>query len=112
ADQCFGRVRAPVHLGVGGSVLTVPLLRRRGLPMSEATALANLLSLPVAAVATAVYLAAPGPAALDPAAAGLLLAGSLPTIAVLRRWPPAIPDRAHAVAYLALLGAALVTVLV
>ena len=99
-------------LGVGGSVLTVPLLRRRGLPMSEATALANPLSLPVAAVATAVYLAAPGPAALDPVAAGLLLAGSLPTIAVLRRWPPAIPDRAHAVAYLALLGAALVTVLV
>ncbi|MEU8636157.1 sulfite exporter TauE/SafE family protein [Amycolatopsis sp. NPDC048633] len=98
-------------LGVGGSVLTVPLLRRRGLPMSEATALANPLSLPVAAVATAVYLAAPGPTAIDPVAAGLLLAGSLPTIAVLRRWPPAIPDRAHAVAYLALLGAALVTVL-
>jgi uncharacterized membrane protein YfcA len=99
-------------LGVGGSVLTVPLLRRRGLPMSEATALANPLSLPVAAVATAVYLATPGPATLDPVAASLLLAGSLPTIAVLRRWPPAIPDRAHAVAYLVLLGAALVTVLV
>ncbi|MEA5362846.1 sulfite exporter TauE/SafE family protein [Amycolatopsis sp., V23-08] len=98
-------------LGVGGSVLTVPLLRRRGLPMSDATALANPLSLPVAAVATAVYLTAPGPAAIDPAAAGLLLAGSLPTIALLRRWSPAIPDRAHAVAYLGLLGAALVTVL-
>ncbi len=98
-------------LGVGGSVLTVPLLRRRGLPMRDATALANPLSLPVAAVATAVYLVAPGPAALDPVAAGLLLAGSLPAIAVLRRWPPAIPDRAHAVAYLGLLGAALVTVL-
>ncbi|MFJ7219375.1 sulfite exporter TauE/SafE family protein [Amycolatopsis sp. NPDC098790] len=98
-------------LGVGGSVLTVPLLRRRGLPMSDATALANPLSLPVAAVATAVHLAAPGPPAVDPAAAALLLAGSLPSIAVLRRWPPAIPDRAHAVAYLALLAAALGTVL-
>lgn len=97
-------------LGVGGSVLTVPLLRRRGLPMGDATALVNPLSLPVAAVATTVYLASPGQAAIDPAAAGLLLAGSLPTIAALRRWPPAIPDRAHAVAYLALLGAALVTV--
>lgn len=98
-------------LGVGGSVLTVPLLRRHGLPMSDATALANPLSLPVAAVATAVYLLAPGPSAIDPVAAGLLLAGSLPTIAALRRWPPAIPDRAHAVAYLVLLGAALVAVL-
>lgn len=28
-------------LGVGGSVMTVPLLRRRGLPMAEATAMAN-----------------------------------------------------------------------
>lgn len=98
-------------LGVGGSVLTVPLLRRRGLPMSEATALANPLSLPVAAVATAIYLAAPGPAAIDPAAAALLPAGSLPTIALLRRWPPAIPDRAHAVAYLGLLAAALAAAL-
>ncbi|MCR6489063.1 sulfite exporter TauE/SafE family protein [Amycolatopsis sp. OK19-0408] len=98
-------------LGVGGSVLTVPLLRRRGLPMRDATALANPLSLPVAAVATVVYLAAPGPAAIDPLAAGLLLAGSLPTVAILRRWPPAIPDRAHAFAYLALLGAALAAVL-
>ncbi|MFJ9779784.1 sulfite exporter TauE/SafE family protein [Amycolatopsis sp. NPDC101161] len=98
-------------LGVGGSVLTVPLLRRHGLPMSEATALANPLSLPVAAVATAVYLLAPGPSAVDTVAAGLLLAGSLPTIAVLRRWAPVIPDRAHAVAYLVLLGAALVAVL-
>jgi hypothetical protein len=39
----------------------------------------------VAAAATAVYLASPGPAAIDPVAAGLLLAGSLPTIALLRR---------------------------
>jgi hypothetical protein len=66
---------------------------------------------PVAAAATAVHLTSPGPAAIDPVAAGLLLAGSLPTIALLRRWSPAIPDRAHAVAYLGLLGAALATVL-
>ncbi|WP_328615604.1 sulfite exporter TauE/SafE family protein [Amycolatopsis sp. NBC_00355] len=98
-------------LGVGGSVLTVPLLRRRGLPMSDATALANPLSLPVAVAATAVYLATPGPAAIDPSAAALLLAGSLPTIALLRRRSPSIPDRAHAVAYLGLLGAALATML-
>ncbi|MGW9211440.1 TSUP family transporter [Embleya sp. NPDC055664] len=41
--------------GVGGSVMTVPLLRRRGLPMADAAAMANPLSLPVAMVASIVY---------------------------------------------------------
>lgn len=35
-------------LGVGGSVMTVPLFRRKGLDMSSAVALANPLSVPVA----------------------------------------------------------------
>lgn len=104
-------------LGVGGSVMTVPLLRRRGVAMAEATALANPLSLPVAIAGTAVYaLAAPvttnsgqvGFVSL--AAVAALLAGSLPTIALakplLARWP--IPDRVHAIAYLGLLGMVLV----
>ncbi|MEV6912466.1 sulfite exporter TauE/SafE family protein [Amycolatopsis sp. NPDC051071] len=106
-------------LGVGGSVLTVPLLRRKGLPMAEATALANPLSLPVAAIGTAVYaFAAPGtPGAahlgyIDLVAAGALLCGSLPAIAVTRRVVGRIPDRAHAIAYLALLGAALIAIVV
>ena len=34
---------------------------------------------------------------------GALLLGALPVIALLRRRPPRIPDRAHAWAYLALL---------
>ena len=108
-------------LGVGGSVLTVPLLRRRGLPMANATAMANPLSLPVAVVGTAVYALAGGADAtgdqagqigyVDAVAAATLLAGSLPTIALARRIVGRIPDRVHAVAYVALLGAALLAVL-
>lgn len=100
-------------LGVGGSVMTVPLLRRKGLPMTDAVALANPLSLPVALVATAVYACTgPGPVGyVDPLAAAALLAGSLPTIAVVRRFAGRLPDRVHAVAYVGLLVAALVAVI-
>ncbi|GAA1115002.1 sulfite exporter TauE/SafE family protein [Nocardiopsis composta] len=104
-------------LGVGGSVLTVPLLRRKGLPMADATAMANPLSLPVAVVATAVYgSAAAGASGLaatgrlgyvDLVAAAALLCASLPTIAVVKRLVGRIPDRAHAIAYIALLAAVL-----
>ncbi|MEV6586538.1 sulfite exporter TauE/SafE family protein [Streptomyces acidicola] len=100
-------------LGVGGSVMTVPLLRRRGLPMAEATAMANPLSVPVAVVGTAVYaLAAPAPALhaqagrlgyIDLLACAALLGGSLPTIALARRTAARVPDRVHSVAYVALL---------
>ncbi|RSM63741.1 permease [Amycolatopsis sp. WAC 01376] len=107
-------------LGVGGSVLTVPLMRRKGLPMADAAALANPLSLPVAVIGTAVYaFAATGTASgtahlgyIDLVAAGALLCGSLPTIAVTRRVVGRIPDRAHAIAYLALLAAALIAIVV
>ncbi|AUR52788.1 sulfite exporter TauE/SafE family protein [Aquella oligotrophica] len=43
-------------LGVGGSVLTVPLMRKLGLSMKHAVALANPLSLPVAIIATIIYI--------------------------------------------------------
>ncbi|WP_329062369.1 sulfite exporter TauE/SafE family protein [Amycolatopsis sp. NBC_01480] len=100
-------------LGVGGSVMTVPLLRRKGLPMTDAVALANPLSLPVALVASVVYaFTGPGPAGyVDPLAAAALLAGSLPTIAIVRRFAGRLPDRVHAVTYVGLLVAALVAVL-
>nr|WP_225954947.1 sulfite exporter TauE/SafE family protein [Kibdelosporangium phytohabitans] len=101
-------------LGVGGSVMTVPLLRRRGLPLADTAVMANPLSLPVAVVALLVYLTVPGTTgfgAVDPLAATALLAGSLPTVAAARRWLPPIPDRAHALAYIGLLIAALVAVL-
>lgn len=102
-------------LGVGGSVMTVPAMRRAGHPMRVATSLANPLTLAIALPATAVSLAvAAVPAAtdarvhlvglLDVRAAAALLAGALPVIAVLRRRPPRIPDRVHAWAYIGLLA--------
>lgn len=104
-------------LGVGGSVMTVPLMRRSGLPMADATALANPLSLPVAAIATMIYtLAAPRPWAaghlgyIDVLAAAALLCGSLPTIAVVRKIVGRIPDREHAIAYIGLLILSLLAV--
>ncbi|MER6028747.1 TSUP family transporter [Streptomyces sp. NPDC001851] len=101
-------------LGVGGSVMTVPALRRAGHPMRVATALANPLTLAIALPATALSLTGTHAGAghthphlvglVDLRAAGALLVGALPVIAVLRRRPPRIPDRTHAWAYLALLG--------
>ncbi|MGB4136903.1 MAG: sulfite exporter TauE/SafE family protein [Microbacterium sp.] len=102
-------------LGVGGSVMTVPLLRRSGLPMRIATALANPLTLAVSAPATVAFLTADGTAAsggllmtgaVDIGAALLLLLGAVSIIVLLRRRPPRIPDHAHAWAYLTLLVAA------
>ncbi|MEU6995985.1 sulfite exporter TauE/SafE family protein [Streptomyces sp. NPDC046465] len=101
-------------LGVGGSVMTVPAMRRAGHPMRVATSLANPLTLAIALPATAVSLCVAAlPAAtdahvhlaglLDYRAASALLLGALPVIAVLRRRPPRIPDRAHAWAYVGLL---------
>lgn len=107
-------------LGVGGSVMTVPLLRRSGLPMGIATALANPLTLAVSVPATVVFLTANAASvpdgvlmigAVDAGAAALLLVGAVPTIILLRRRPPRIPDRVHAWTYLALLVAAAASML-
>jgi uncharacterized membrane protein YfcA len=107
-------------LGIGGSVITVPLMRRKGIAMVEATALANPLSLPVALVGTVIYALAT-PAATHPGQVGYvsltataaLLAGSVPTIALAKRvlagWK--IPDRVHAVAYLFVLGIILIAMI-
>lgn len=93
-------------LGVGGSVVTVPLLRRRGLSMAEAAALANPLSIPVALVATLVYTFAAQSDSrqglfghVDLVAALALLAGALPTIALVKRSVVRIPDHLHAIGY-------------
>ncbi|MEU6451750.1 sulfite exporter TauE/SafE family protein [Streptomyces sp. NPDC046979] len=101
-------------LGVGGSVLTVPAMRRAGHSMRVATALANPLTLAIALPAAVVFLAGTRGLAgahahlvglVDLRAAAGLLLGALPVIAVLRRRPPRVPDRAHAWTYVALLGA-------
>ncbi|HXD27413.1 MAG TPA: sulfite exporter TauE/SafE family protein [Arthrobacter sp.] len=109
-------------LGVGGSIMTVPLLRRLGLPMATSAAMANPLSVPVSVVGAAVY-AFSLPATTDAVAAGRLgyidllalaglLAGSLPTIAVAKRLVGKMPDRIHAIAFIALLVVVLVSMLV
>ncbi|MFI1313034.1 TSUP family transporter [Streptomyces albidoflavus] len=111
-------VGAPVgavaaFLGVGGSVMTVPAMRRAGHPMRVAAALANPLTLALSLSAATLHLAtATAPAVPDGALVGLvdlraataLLLGALPVIALLRRHPPRIPDRVHAWAYAGLLG--------
>ncbi|MFI0960807.1 sulfite exporter TauE/SafE family protein [Streptomyces sp. NPDC021080] len=106
-------------LGVGGSVMTVPLLRRRGLPMAEATAMANPLSVPVALAGTLVYALAPDAPVgtgqfgyVDLTAGAALLIGSLPTIAVARRVAGRVPDRVHSAAYVLLLLAVLIVMTV
>ncbi|MGE6735645.1 sulfite exporter TauE/SafE family protein, partial [Streptomyces sp. NPDC059900] len=109
-------------LGVGGSVMTVPAMRRAGHPMRVATTLANPLTLAIALPATAVALTvAAVPAAadarvhlaglVDVGAAAALLLGALPVIAVLRRRPPRFGDRTHALAYVGLLGLVAVAML-
>jgi len=99
-------------LGVGGSVMTVPLLRRRGLAMAEAVAMANPLSIPIALIGTVIYAwatGAPGRAGpgqvgyIDLGAGAALLTGSLPTIALARRVVSRLPDQVYAATYIGLL---------
>lgn len=100
-------------LGVGGSVMTVPLLRRSGKDMATSASLANPLTLAIALPALAVFLTqgtGAGSAAgvfligpVDLGAAVALLAGALPVIVTLRRRRPRIPDRLYAWSYLGLL---------
>lgn len=99
-------------LGVGGSVLSVPMMRRRGASMSEASALANPLSLPMALSASLVYVVmawqgqSPGKGFvgyINLPALALLVAGSWLGIRAGAPLLPRIPDIVHARAYVILL---------
>jgi uncharacterized membrane protein YfcA len=100
-------------LGVGGSVMTVPLLRRCGLSMSRATSMANPLSLPVAVAGTLTYMAMAGFTEfdlgpwfigyVDVLAFAVLTAGSMLGIRLATPWIGRIPDRMHARVYIGLL---------
>lgn len=100
-------------LGVGGSVMTVPLLRRSGFSMSQATSMANPLSVPVAVAGTLTYMALAGFSEtdlgpwfigyVDLLAFALLTVGSLLGIRLATRWIGRIPDRVHAWVYVGLL---------
>ncbi|MFI0242180.1 TSUP family transporter [Streptomyces sp. NPDC016845] len=101
-------------LGVGGSVMTVPLMRRAGAPMPVAAALANPLTLVLVAPALLVSLLTRGHVpsgaglvgSVDVVSALALLVGSLPVVVVVRRRPPRVPEVLHAGTYIALLVAA------
>ena len=90
------------RLGVGGSVMTVPLMRRRGASMTAATAAANPLSLPMAVVGSATYallawndapLGAWHAGCIDLRACLVLVVGSWLGIRLASRWIGKIPDR-------------------
>lgn len=107
-------------LGVGGSVMTVPMMRRSGMDMGTATSLANPLTIAIAAPAMIVAFVFGGGVASAPGLIGTvdvvsalaLLAGAIPVVVLLRRRPPTIPDAVHSWAYLALLVVAAITVAV
>ncbi|MGK3131197.1 sulfite exporter TauE/SafE family protein [Pantoea sp. C8B4] len=103
-------------LGVGGSVMTVPLLRRHGYAMRECISAANPLSLPVALCGALIY-------AIDgwqqiPAKGFLgfislkivllLVITGLVGILTAQRYIPAVPDVWHARIYVLLLSIVLV----
>jgi uncharacterized membrane protein YfcA len=100
-------------LGVGGSVMTVPLMRRAGLSMAQSSALANPLSVPVALVGSLMY-AVTGQvetAGINNGflgyiylpAFGLLTVGSLIGVRLALPLAGRIPDKLHAHIYIALL---------
>lgn len=107
-------------LGVGGSVMTVPLLRRSGLGMHVVASLANPLTLAIAVPAFVIFLLG-NPVeprsdvtllgAVDVRATALLLLGGVPTVILLRRRLPKIPDRAHAWGFVILLAVGLAVML-
>ena len=109
-------------LGVGGSVMTVPLLRRRGVSMTGATAMANPLTLPVALAGTATYavLSWGGMTSLGAGYVGYvdlraflaLVAGSYAGIRMASPLIGRIPDRVHARVYVGLLIAVVASMLI
>jgi uncharacterized protein len=108
-------------LGVGGSVMTVPLMRRHGARMKSATALANPLSFPVAVVGTLTYVLAARHHGID-LGPGYLGFVHLPAFVILsvfsvvgvelaERALPKMPDKIHAYAYVGLLVLVVVSML-
>ncbi|GAA1932153.1 sulfite exporter TauE/SafE family protein [Brevibacterium antiquum] len=106
-------------LGVGGSVMTVPMMRRSGATMTVATTLANPLTLVIMLPAVLVTITThastevPGMVgSVDLRSALALLIGAIPLIVLLRRRVPKIPEIIHAWGYVILLITAGVVVAV
>jgi uncharacterized membrane protein YfcA len=93
--------------------MTVPLLRRSGLSMSQATSMANPLSVPVALAGTLTYMMLAGYSEtelgpwfvgyVDLLAFAVLTLGSMLGIRLATPWIGRIPDRVHAWVYIGLL---------
>lgn len=108
-------------LGVGGSVMTVPLMRRRGATMVQAAALANPLTLPMALTATLTYAITslwdsapevPGFVGyIDVQAAVILMAGSFAGMWLAGYAVSRVPDSLHARLYPWLLSLVLVAMI-
>lgn len=106
-------------LGVGGSVMTVPLLRRHGYAMRDCTSTANLLSLPVALCGTVTYTVSgwqkiPAEGFLGFISLkimGLLVLTGWMGILFTRRMIPAVPDVWHARIYVLMLCVVLLAML-
>ncbi|SDS73287.1 hypothetical protein SAMN04489751_2715 [Brevibacterium sandarakinum] len=97
-------------LGVGGSVMTVPMMRRSGATMTVATTLANPLTLVIMLPAVLVTITAHASTevsgmvgSVDLRSALALLIGAIPLIVLLRRRVPKIPEIIHAWGYVILL---------
>lgn len=106
-------------LGVGGSVMTVPLLRRHGFSMKHCISHANPLSLPVALCATITYTFDGWGKIPDSGFIGYISLTTLVTlvaagaigITISQRYFPKIPDWWHAQLYILLLIAVLIAML-
>lgn len=109
-------------LGVGGSVMTVPLMRRSGLSMTQATSMANPLSLPVALIGTATYmlsglkagadLGAGHVGYVDLVAFAVLTVGAWFGMRLSSKWVGRIPDALHAKVYVGLLVVVMMSMVV
>lgn len=107
-------------LGVGGSVMTVPLLRRHGYEMRDCVSAANPLSIPVAVCGAVTYTLTGWHAIPAPGYSGfismkilvLLTASGFCGMLFTRRCIPAVPDVLHARIYVALLLAVLLAMAV
>lgn len=107
-------------LGVGGSIMTVPLMRRRGYSMTQATAMANPLSLPVAILGSIGYIILGSYSGLDfgrsyigyidLAAFAALALGSWLGIRCCTPFIGKLSDQLHAKIYIALLCLVLISV--
>lgn len=107
-------------LGVGGSVMTVPLLRRHGYAMRDCVSAANPLSLPVAILGATTYAISGGQQIPASGYLGfisltillLLVVAGFVGMLFARRCIPAVSDRWHARIYVLLLCLVLVAIAV